>query len=48
MLAIDPKSLDVAALPSLALNERKRLPNCAACYLVIEGETVIYVGQSSA
>lgn len=35
------------ALPSLAISERKKLPNIAACYLVLENENVIYVGQST-
>ena len=35
------------ALPSLPLTDRRQLPNCAAVYLVLEGETVIYVGQST-
>lgn len=43
---IAPESIDLASLPTLALSERKRLPNVAACYLVLEGEKVLYIGQS--
>ena len=39
--------INVSSLPLVALAERKRLPNCAACYLVLEGEPVIYVGRSA-
>lgn len=47
MSLIVPESIDIASLPSLVLAERKQLPNCAACYLVLEGETVVYVGRSA-
>ena len=35
------------SLPSLPLALRRQLPNCAGVYLVLEGKTVIYVGQSA-
>jgi hypothetical protein len=41
-----PESLDIAALPSLPLLDRSKLPSVAACYLVIEKDAVIYVGQT--
>lgn len=47
MLSIDPGSVKLSALPSLPLADRRQLPNCAAVYLVLEGENVIYVGQST-
>lgn len=41
------EQIEIATLPFLPLlSERRRLPNVAACYLVLEGETVIYVGRS--
>lgn len=39
-------SIDIAKLSSLPLADRKRLPKCAACYLVLEGEQVVYIGQA--
>lgn len=41
MSLIVPESIDIASLPSLVLAERKQLLNCAACYLVLKGETVV-------
>lgn len=43
---MQPSEINVSSLPLLALAERKRLPN-AACYLVLEGDPVIYVGRSA-
>jgi len=33
-------------LPSLPLDERKRLPDMAAIYFVLADDTVLYIGQS--
>lgn len=44
---IEPSSINPLALPSLSLADRRLLPNCMAVYLVLEGKTVIYVGQSA-
>ncbi len=38
--------IDLIALPSLALDERRDLPDMAAIYFVLAGDTVLYVGQS--
>jgi len=35
-----------AALPSLPLEERKALPDTAAVYFVLAGDTMLYIGQS--
>lgn len=43
---MNPAELDLLALPSLSLADRRLLPNCMAVYLTLEGETVVYVGQS--
>ncbi len=47
MFEIAPESINLAALPSLTLANRKQLPNIATCYLVLDGETVVYVGRSN-
>jgi len=39
-------SLVLADLPSLPLDERKALPDAPAIYLVLAGDTVLYIGQS--
>jgi len=36
----------LAVLPSLPLEERRDLPDTAAIYVVMAGDTVLYVGQS--
>lgn len=41
-----PEFIDIAKLPSLRFIDRRQLPNIAACYLVLEGNNVIYMGQS--
>ncbi|MEO0844027.1 MAG: GIY-YIG nuclease family protein [Cyanobacteria bacterium J06643_5] len=33
-------------LPSLSLNERKQLPSCSAIYFVMQGDCVLYIGQT--
>ncbi len=38
--------LVLAALPSLPIEDRRELPDTAAIYLVLAGDTVLYVGQS--
>ena len=43
---IAPETINIASLPFLPLANRRDLPNSAACYLVIEGEKIIYVGQA--
>jgi len=35
----------LALLPSLPLNERRDLPDTAAIYFVLAGDSVLYVGQ---
>lgn len=47
MQLVEPESIDLATLPSIELTERKQLPNIAACYLVMEKESVIYIGKST-
>ncbi len=44
---INPELLDITYLPSLTLTDRRPLPSCAAVYLVIDGDVVIYIGQST-
>lgn len=44
MSVITPESINIASLPSLALNDKKNLPSVSAIYLVLEGETIIYIG----
>jgi len=38
--------LVLAALPSLPIEDRHALPDTAAIYVVLAGDTVLYVGQS--
>lgn len=38
--------IDPLALPSLPLGERSHLPNCPAIYFVMQGECVLYIGQT--
>jgi len=35
----------LAVLPSLPLDERRDLPDTAAIYFVLVGDTVLYIGQ---
>lgn len=42
-----PTIINPAALPSLPLDEHRGLPNTAAIYFVLAGDTVLYIGQSS-
>ncbi len=44
MIALE--TINPLTLPSLALADRKRLPNCVAVYFVLDGESVVYVGRS--
>ncbi len=37
---------DVLSLPSLSLDDRRDLPDTAAIYVVLAGNTVLYIGQS--
>jgi len=41
-------TIDPTVLPSLPPDERRGLPNTAAIYFVLAGDTVLYVGQSRA
>ncbi len=43
-----PSTITLTELPSVPLNERKALPDTAAIYFVLAGDTVLYVGQSMA
>jgi len=36
----------LSLLPSLSFRDRKRLPNCAAVYVVMDGQRVVYVGST--
>jgi len=40
-------TINPTALPSLPLDERKRLPGTAAIYFVLSGDTVLYVGKAT-
>lgn len=42
-----PPSITPATLPSLPLDQRKDLPDTAALYFVLTGETVLYIGKST-
>lgn len=44
--AITRESINLAALPSLPLTQWRRLPNCAAVYFALDGENVVYIGQT--
>jgi len=39
-------TIDPTVLPSLPLDERRGLPDTAAIYFVLAGDTVLYIGQS--
>jgi len=39
-------TIDLAALPSLPLDERRDLPDETAIYFVLAGDIVLYIGQS--
>jgi len=41
-----PTTINPTALPSLPLDERRELPDTAAIYFVLAGDTVLYIGQS--
>jgi hypothetical protein len=43
MPAVD---IDVTGLPCLSIEERNNLPQCPAVYLVLECESVIYIGRA--
>jgi hypothetical protein len=44
---IDVQSIPLLTLPSVPFTERRRLPQCAAIYFVLNAHgTVLYVGQS--
>ncbi len=43
-----PITITPSALPSLPLDERRDLPDAAAIYFVLAGDTVLYIGQSRA
>lgn len=45
---IDPKLINLSALPSVSLDNRKRLPQTAGIYMAIDAaETVQYIGRSN-
>ncbi len=35
------------SLPSLPLSERKHLPSCPAIYFVMQGDHILYIGQTT-
>lgn len=39
-------NIDPLTLPSLPLSERKQLPSCSAIYFVMQGDCVLYIGQT--
>jgi excinuclease UvrABC nuclease subunit len=44
---INPLTVDIASLPSVALSDRKAIPNSPAVYLMIDGDgSVQYIGKS--
>ena len=47
MLAIDPKNINLLALPSLPLESRRNLPNKSALYFVFnEDDEILYIGKA--
>lgn len=43
----EPQAIPLLALPSVAFDDRKALPKCAAIYFVLNPDgTVLYIGQS--
>lgn len=44
---ITATAITPADLPSLPLDERKRLPGTAAIYFVLAGDAVLYIGQAT-
>ncbi|MGV0028423.1 GIY-YIG nuclease family protein [Phormidesmis priestleyi] len=40
-------SLDPLSLPSISLQDKAKLPSCAAIYFVIDGSTVLYIGRTA-
>jgi len=42
-----PITIMPSELPSLPLDERGALPDTAAIYVVLAGDTVLYIGQST-
>lgn len=45
--AIAPELIDVFSLPSVPFSARRKLPHCPAIYFVLEGKSVIYIGQTN-
>jgi len=43
---MNASTIDPLALPSLPLGERSQLPNCPAIYFVLDGEQILYIGQT--
>lgn len=44
---IDPQLIDIETLPSVALSDRKKLPEISGIYLAVDSqETVQYIGKS--
>ena len=44
---ISPESIDFLALPSVQLSDKRSLPHCPAIYFVLDGEEVVYIGQTN-
>ncbi len=47
MSAITPNTINPLTLPSLALAPRRKLPHCSAIYFVLDGDQVVYIGQTN-
>jgi hypothetical protein len=43
---MNPATLNITALPGVAVAERKALPNCPGVYFVIDGDVVMYIGRA--
>ncbi len=44
---ISPESIDLLALPSVQLSDKRSLPHCPAIYFVLDGEEIVYIGQTN-
>lgn len=43
---MERRTISIATLPSLPLTDRALLPECQCAYVVMEGKTVLYAGQT--
>ncbi|WP_375511776.1 GIY-YIG nuclease family protein [uncultured Nostoc sp.] len=44
---ISPESIDLLALPSVQLSDKRSLPHCPAIYFVLDSEEIVYIGQTN-